>query len=306
MRFPFPLLLCAVLPALAGGPCDVPGAAGHYIPQDGPGLAYCPAPHVAPQPVAAAGLPAAGGLNAVIELTTGAPEGRTLLAAHAHEGVYRSGDGGRHWTRVSGTGSGLEQTSQQAAVLVTAKTAWGGLDALVGMTGAANGGIYLSGDGGLHWTQLQPGFDPANLSLSSTVHAACAGCAVQYYSASYGGGLYTRTVPVNPPPAVTGWNFGNAAGACAAAAPGGPAAGGQPFALCGRNFQPGAVVQFGTTELRGCKGGAKRLSCPATPPGTGAVQPVVRNPDTRSGALPRDYVYAPVPAPAPAVTPPRP
>ena len=53
------------------------------------------------------------------------------------------------------------------------------------------------------------GFDPNSLSISTLVKSSCAGCPVQYYSGSFGGGMYTRTIAVQPPPAVSGRRASN-------------------------------------------------------------------------------------------------
>src|SRR5207342_1099663 len=145
-------------------------------------------------------------------------------------GLHLTRDGGATWRSVSGPGSGLEATSRNFSATLTATTTFNTTDILVGITGSTTGGVYLSGDGGEHWTQINQGFDPNNLSISSLVATSCTGCPVQYYSGSYGGGLYTRTVTVVAPPSFAaidggGWCFGSTSCTCATTPGSGPAAG---------------------------------------------------------------------------------
>ncbi len=221
----------------------------------------------------------------------GAPS--KVLIGNGVQGLWRTLDGGDGWRKVSGAGSGLETTSQNASALLTAATAYATTDALVGMTGAATGGVYLSGDNGEHWTQINQGFDPANQSITSMVKTSCNGCPVQYYSGSYGNGVYTRTITVSAPPAVTAWCFGATPCACGTAAPSGPEAGGQPFQLCGGNFQAGVAVEFDGVAATGCSLGGGMITCAGTPPHfPGGATIRVRNPDTRQGVMGQAYTYA--------------
>jgi hypothetical protein len=178
---------------------------------------------------------------------------------------------------------------------VSTTTPSGGTDILVGATGSTTGGVYLSGDGGEHWTQVNAGFDPNNLSISSLIKTSCSGCPVQYYSGSYGGGMYTRTISVVAPPTFPAVNYScytGAACACATGAGSGPEQGGQAFTLCGTNFQAGAVVEFDGMAATGCTVTATAIGCTATPPhAPGLVSIRVRNPDTRIGYLPVQYSY---------------
>src|SRR6185369_286412 len=100
-------------------------------------------------------------------------------------GLWRSNDGGASWRNVSGAGSGLETTSLNFSALLSTPTAYGTTDVLAGANGTTTGGVYLSGDAGQHWTQLNAGYDPNNLSISSLIQTSCSGCPVQYYSGSY-------------------------------------------------------------------------------------------------------------------------
>ena len=228
------------------------------------------------------------GLNA----TSGSRE----IIAGSTAGLYRSLDGGATWRSVSGSGSGLEATSKNFSATVSTITAYGTTDLLVGATGSTNGGVYLSGDGGEHWTQVNAGFDPGNLSISSLITTSCSGCPVQYYSGSYGGGLYTRTITVTAPPVFPAANYscyGATTCTCATGGGSGPEQGGQAFKLCGSNFQSGAVVEFDGVPAGGCLFvNSATLTCAATPPhAPGLVSIRVRNPDTRIGNLPAQYTY---------------
>ena len=182
------------------------------------------------------------------------------------------------------------------SALLTSPTAFGTTDILAGANGATNGGVYLSGDGGEHWLQINQGFDPNNLSISSLVKTSCSGCPVQYYSGSYGGGLYTRTITVTAPPAFPAALyacFGATGCSCITGGGSGAEQGGQSFKLCGSNFQNGAVVEFDGVPATGCtvvSGGV--ITCTATPPhAPGSARLRVRNPDTRTGYLPANYLY---------------
>jgi hypothetical protein len=221
--------------------------------------------------------------------------GRVVLVGTT-TGLWRSDDGGTSWRNVSGPGSGLEATSLNFSALLSTATAYGTTDVLTGATGATTGGVYLSGDAGLHWTQVNAGFDPNNLSISSLVQTACSGCPVQYYSGSYGGGLYTRTIAVAAPPAFPGVNyacFGATGCTCGTGTLSGPEQGGQAFKLCGSNFQSGLVVEFDGVAASGCtQSGGTVITCTGTPPhAPGSAKIRVRNPDTRAGGLPGLYSY---------------
>ena len=127
---------------------------------------------------------------------------------------------------------------------------------------------------------------------------------MQYYSGTYGSGVYTRTIPVTLPPTIGGWCFGSTGCACGTSAPSGPMAGGQPFRICGQNFLALASVQFGGPYGRvyasGCTWSSTAIACSATPPGAqaavspdGTVQLSVLNSDTRPGVAARGYSYLP-------------
>ena len=236
-----------------------------------------------------------------INATTGSRE----VVAGSTTNLYRSIDGGATWKAVSGSGSGLEATSKNFSAVVSTATAFGTTDLLVGATGSTTGGVYLSGDGGEHWTQVNQGFDPNNLSISSLITTSCSGCPVQYYSGSYGGGLYTRTVTVVAPPvfpATLYSCYGSTACSCATGGGSGPEQGGQAFKLCGSNFQSGAVIEFDGVPVYtnygggGCTLSPTQIVCnagasgtPAHAPGLASIR--VRNPDTRIGYLPAQYTY---------------
>jgi hypothetical protein len=301
MRNTFILLsLCSLaIPARAAGPCDTPALAGRFMLMNGM-VAFCPSPGAAPVlkgGTGAARIPTAG-FNTVAEFNPGSPLAqRMVFAGHSSSGLYRTLNGGDSWENVSGPGSGLEGTSRNVAALLPTRTAAGGTDVLAGISGAANGGAYLSGDGGEHWMQLSVGFNPATMNLSTLVKTSCSGCPVQYYSGSYGSGTYARTIPVLPPPALTGWCFGAATCNCSAVPPLGR--GGQPFKLCGTGFQQLAAVEFGMAgswsgpmQCRVLTAGS--ITCAATPlhlPGKVAIR--LRNPDTRTGYAAQQFTYVP-------------
>jgi hypothetical protein len=224
--------------------------------------------------------------------TLGGTPSKVLLGNSA-QGLWRTLDGGDAWRKVSGSGSGLELTSQNASSLMTATTAYATTDVLVGMTGSTTGGVYLSGDSGEHWTQVNQGFDPSNQSITSMVKTSCNGCPVQYYSGSYGSGVYTRTITVNPPPAITAWCFGSTVCSCATAAPSGSEAGGQAFKLCGTGFLNGLTVEFDGVAATSCsQSGGTVITCTGTPPHfPGAASVRVRNSDTRQGVMGQAYTY---------------
>ncbi len=233
-----------------------------------------------------------------------AASGSREVIAGSSTGLYRSTDAGVTWHSMSGAGSGLEATSKNFAALISTATAFGTTDILAGAVGTTTGGVYLSGDGGEHWTQVNAGFDPANLSISSLITTSCAGCPVQYYSGSYGGGLYTRTITVVAPPvfpATLYSCYGSTTCSCATGGGSGPQQGGQAFKLCGSNFQSGAVIEFDgvpvyTNYGAGCTLSATQIVCnagasgtPAHAPGLASIR--VRNPDTRIGFVPAQYTY---------------
>jgi hypothetical protein len=212
-------------------------------------------------------------------------------------GLYRTTDGGDTWRSVTGNGSGLEGTSRNATAILTSTTSFGTTDVLVGMSGSSvNGGVYLSGDGGEHWTQINSGFDANTLNITTLVKSSCNGCPVQYYSGTYGSGVYTRTVSVSNPPAFPVANyacFGSTGCACATGGGSGPEEGGQAFKLCGSNFQALATVEFDGIAATGCTTvSASVITCTGTPPHfAGAAAVRVRNTDTRAGYLPASYTF---------------
>ena len=213
-----------------------------------------------------------------------------LTQTDPKKGVFLSRDGGATWRNVSGAGSGLEATSKNVSAVIATPTVYSTTDVLVGINGTNDGGVYLSGDAGEHWTQLNAGFDPNNLSISSLVTTSCGGCPVQYYSGSYGGGLYTRTITVTAPPFYTTpatWCAGGG-NCCLGATASLQIGGGQAFKICGSNFQNGLVVEFDGVPASGCtQSGGTTITCTASPPhASGASVVRVRNPDTRTGYLP--------------------
>jgi hypothetical protein len=220
---------------------------------------------------------------------------REVLIGHNSLGVFLSKDGGLSWRNTSGAGSGLEATSKVVSALLATTNQYSATDVLVGVTGATTGGVYLSGDGGDHWTQLNQGFDPSSLNISTLAKSSCSGCPVQYYSGTYGSGVYTRTIAVTPAPAVTSWCFGSAGCACPGipAAGSGPEQGGQGFKLCGGNFLALPVIEFDGVAASGCVlFNSSTITCTGTPPhvpGTAVVK--VRNTDTRAGTMPMLYTY---------------
>ncbi len=238
----------------------------------------------------------AGSWSVIRALGVNATSGSREVVAGTTTGLYRSNDGGVTWKSVSGTGSGLEATSKNFSATLSSTTVFGGTDILVGATGAVNGGVYLSGDGGEHWTQVNAGYDPNNLSISSLVYTTCTGCPVQYYSGSYGGGMYTRTITVVAPPTFPAANYscyGSTTCTCATGSGSGPEQGGQAFKICGSNFQNGLVVEFDGVPAIGCtQTGGTVITCTATPPHAPSLVSIrVRNPDTRIGFLPAQYTY---------------
>ena len=285
------LIAIATLPFRLAATCR----AGTLLVQGG-SVVRCAAAPAAPTVLAPApGLPADAPLSAWLD--SGRP---LLLAGFDGAGLWRSADGGAHWALVSTPGSGLEAASRRVGALFAVPTAWGSRDLLAGLTGATDGGVFLSGDAGRHWTLIQRGFDPAQLSISTLAKSSCAGCPVQYYSTSYGGGLYTRTITVSPPPRPAGACTG-AACACQPA-PAGPAAGGPPLTVCGTGFQTGVVIEIGGKPVPGCtRITAEKITCPAAPAGTGGAVLEVRNPDTRAGLLekPFSFLLPPPPPPTP-------
>src|SRR6185369_14540949 len=215
-----------------------------------------------------------------------------LATSDPAKGVFLSRDGGVTWRNVSLAGSGLEATSKNVSAILSTPTVFNTTDVLVGVNGALTGGVYLSGDAGEHWTQLNQGFDPSNLSISSLVTTSCGGCPVQYYSGSYGGGLYTRTINVSAPPFYTTpatWCAGATNCACGSGTAALPVNGGTAFRICGSNFQTGAVVEFDGVAATGCNvPSGTVITCTGSPAHVAAATSVVRvrNPDTRTGYLP--------------------
>ncbi len=227
-------------------------------------------------------------------LGVNAASGSREVLAGASAGLFRSLDGGVTWRRVDVAGSGIETSSRAFSASLTATTAYGATDVLLGATGSVSGGVWLSSDGGEHWLKLNDGFDPNNLSISSLIRTSCTGCPVQYYSGTYGSGVYTRTIAVNPAPAITGWCFGATTCTCGTAAMGGPEEGGVPFKLCGSGFLAGVTVEFDKVPAIGCAAsGSGVITCTGTPPHVaGAVALRARNPDTRAATAAQSYLYA--------------
>ncbi len=221
--------------------------------------------------------------------------GRDLVAAST-TGLYKSADGGATWRNMSGTGSGLEASSKNFSSIIKSPTAFSTTDVLVGATGSTTGGVYLSGDGGEHWTQINQGFDPNSLNINTLVQTSCSGCPVNYYTGTYGSGVYTRTIAVTAPPAISSWCFTGTGCACGTAAAGGPQSGGQSFRLCGANFLAQPIVEFDGLPATGCvMVSSSVITCTGagTPlhwPGAATVR--VRNNDTRAGLMPVSYTYA--------------
>ncbi len=225
---------------------------------------------------------------------------REVLIGHNSAGLFKSADGGAIWRTVSGPGSGLEATSRNVSALLSVVNTYGVTDVLVGVNGSTTGGVYLSGDGGEHWMQINQGFDPNNLNIATLAKTSCGGCPVQYYSGTYGSGVYTRTIPVVAAPSITGWCFGATNCGCAATPGSGPQQGGQPFRLCGTGFAAAARVEFDTIPATGCVFVSSSVyTCTATPqhfalgPGGSAVAIRLRNPDTRTGYAGQPYTYGP-------------
>jgi photosystem II stability/assembly factor-like uncharacterized protein len=237
-----------------------------------------------------------GGLNwSIVKAQDINPlNGWRKVVAGANGALYRTVDGGDHWRLVSGPGSGLEATSRNFSAVISAPTPMGTTDLLVGATGATTGGVYLSGDDGEHWTQVNQGFDPSNLNITTLAKTSCSGCPVQYYSGTYGSGVYTRTIAVVAPPSVSGWCFTGTGCACGTAAMGGPEQGGDAFRICGSGFQPGAVIEFDGVAAAGCSYvSASAYTCTGTAPHVpGGAVLRIRNPDTRTGYAGQLYNYA--------------
>lgn len=289
-----------------------PGYTPSYL--DGSGTAV-------PLPTGSGGWALPSGTHwSVIQTLTMWPAGqqRVLLGSNDGAGLFLTTSSGSRWIRADGAGSMLEATSHVYSAVLLSATAYGTNDVLVGITGTTNGGVYLSGDGGERWLQINQGFDPNSLSISTLVKTSCAGCPVQYYSGSYGGGLYTRTITVTAPPSITGWCFGSTSCTCGTDPPSGPVAGGVPFRVCGASFQSGATVSFGSEFGRARASGctvvnSTTLTCTATPPrdhspsiapplpDNGAATPdldgnirlEVHNPDARVSRELVAYTYTP-------------
>jgi photosystem II stability/assembly factor-like uncharacterized protein len=238
-------------------------------------------------------LPAGASYTTVRALGINAVSGSREVMVGSTTSLYRTTDGGMNWRSVSGTGSGLEATSKNFSAFVTSTTQLGATDLLAGITGALTGGVYLSGDGGEHWTQVNQGFDPNSLDITTLIKTSCAGCPVQYYSGTYGSGVFTRTIPVVAPPAITSWCFGSTGCACGTAAMSGPEQGNVPFHLCGSNFQNPATIEFDGVAASGCAfASSSAYTCTGTPahlPATVALR--LRNPDTRAGYANQNYSY---------------
>jgi choice-of-anchor C domain-containing protein len=223
--------------------------------------------------------------------------GGRIVSAGSATTLWLTRDGGLSWRAASGAGSGLEATSRNFTALIGTLNANNTTDLLVGVNGSTNGGVYLSGDDGEHWTQINQGFDPNTLNITSLAKTSCSGCPVQYYSGTFGSGVYTRTIPVVAAPSFPSASaacFGSTGCACVSTAGSGPEQGGQAFKICGANFQASAVVEFDGVPATGCSyaGVPAVITCTATPPHVpGAALIRVRNPDTRAGTLPNGYNY---------------
>jgi hypothetical protein len=241
-------------------------------------------------------LPASSSFHVVQSLGINSVSGAREVITGYNGGLYRSTDGGDTWRQVDGSGSGLELTSKNYTAVLTAATAYSSTDVLVGVSGTTNGGVYLSGDGGEHWTVISNGFDPNNQSISSMVKTSCTGCPVQYYSGSYGSGVYTRTVTVNAPPAITSACFTGTGCTCSASSADwtGSIYGAQGFKLCGTGFLNGATVEFDGVAATGCtRVDANTVTCTGTPPHVaGAARLRIRNSDTRAGYLASSFTYS--------------
>ncbi len=248
-------------------------------------------------------LPSGATFTTVRALGINPVSGSREVVVGTTSGLYRTTDGGLKWRNVSAPGSGLEATSRNFSAFVTSTTPFipATTDLLTGVTGTLTGGVYLSGDGGEHWSQVNQGYDPANLNITTLIKTSCTGCPVQYYSGTYGSGVYTRTIAVVAAPVITGWCFGPACtsgSACGTAAMSGPEQGGQSFKLCVSNLQNLAVVEFDGAGVNGAScgitaGASGSIFCAAaTPPhvpGPAALR--IRNPDTRAGYANQNYTY---------------
>jgi hypothetical protein len=222
---------------------------------------------------------------AVLALSSG-----TVLAG-TKSGVYRSTDGGDCWLPANG---GLEATTLDVSSFYESCYGDNGLkDALVGIIGAADGGVYLSADDGEHWAVLNEGFDPDELQVQELVSDSASVCSeVTYYSGKQEDGLWARTITPNAAPTISSLSKSS-----------GAPEGGTALSLTGTGFRQGAVAEFGGAPATGvvlsnCTPDAEgedvctTLSC-STPAGVAGTQVEVRvrNADTRTGYSGTDFTY---------------
>ncbi len=213
-------------------------------------------------------------------------DGTVLCGSNSSgSGVWRTSDEGLDFWESSS--DGLEATSKDVRDFLQASNG----DVLCAVNGSAsNGGIFLSADTGKHWVSISDGFSAVQQTLSSVV--ANSDNPPTYYCGSYTAGSYASTITPLAAPTATMLDVST-----------GPSTGGTTVTLTGTGFLcacptgytcPGgtqAKVSFGGVDgvTTSCSSTSLTVTTPAHAAGAASV--VVRNPDTRTGALAGSFTF---------------
>jgi len=211
------------------------------------------------------GLPSSG----LLSLAADPSEPDVLYIGTSGLGLFRTVDGGSQWSPV---GNFSAFTIQAIAVNPSDPD-----DFFIGTTGTGDG-VLRSRDGGLTWDPLVRGLDePASRDIyaldvppgGSTVHAVTPA------------GVFDLTISDAPWPVPS-----------TVAPASGPRTGGTDFTIAGLEFQDGAEVLVGgipASSVNVVDGGTIEATTPSG--SSGAVDVVVRNPDTQFETLLRGFVF---------------
>ena len=158
-------------------------------------------------------------------------------------------------------------------------------------TGQYSGGVWLSGDKGVHWMKISNGFSSISQRLEDLV--VDGGNPPSYYASTGETGVYTRTITASTYPAVTG--ISSNTGSCS---------GGTSLTLTGTGFSnscpSGAscnsptdspVVLFGETEVLPSTFSTTSLTVTTPPHAAGTIIVTVRNPDTRRSSTGPSFTF---------------
>jgi hypothetical protein len=160
-------------------------------------------------------------------------------------------------------------------------------------TGTSAGGVWLSGDKGLHWMRLSQGFDTTSQELTDLM--ADSSNPPSYYSSTDATGVYTRTITANPFPTVSGVSpsSGTSSGGTTVTVTGTGFLGTCPTGTASDCPSPNdrPVVLFGDTEVTPSSWNATSITVTSPAHASGLVKVMVRNPDTRRSTTGANYTY---------------